>query len=206
MRARATSTTRARAVGSSLTSRSATSPSPTSSMIRSVSAPTSIRPRRPQVLRISPSDPDVVPDGQGREQLEPLVGPRQAAPGPRRGSGLGDVVPVDHDPSGLRCQQPADNVEQRGLAGAIRADEPRHSRGRYRDGDVAEHLGPAEGQANLGDLKSGHRPPPRRPPARCRRAEGPGVPVPVRHRAHRERRCQRPRGGRLGRRAGAQGL
>ena len=55
IRARATSTTLARPVGSSLTSRSATSPSPTSAIVRSVSALTSILPRRLHELRISPA-------------------------------------------------------------------------------------------------------------------------------------------------------
>ena len=159
IRARATSTTRARPVGNSLTSRSATSPSPTSSMVRSVSAATSIRPPpAPGVADLS-GHLNVVPHRERGEELQSLVGPRQPTACPPRRSRLCHVVTVDRHPSGLGCQETADDVEQCGLAGTVRPDQAGHPFFGDRQRDVAQDLGTAEGHADLRDLKDGHRPP-----------------------------------------------
>jgi hypothetical protein len=37
----------------------------------------------------------------------------------------GNVVAVEHDPATRRRQRPADQIEERGLAGAVRPDDAR---------------------------------------------------------------------------------
>ena len=62
--------------------------------------------------------------GQEREQLEALEGAGQADASPLVRRTTGDVCARDADLSGRRAEQTADDVEQRGLPGAVRTDQP----------------------------------------------------------------------------------
>ena len=70
-------------------------------------------------------DPHVVGDGQRREQLEPLERAGEPVAGAAERRLVGDVEAVDHDPTGGGLLHPGDDVEERGLAGAVRADQTR---------------------------------------------------------------------------------
>ena len=81
------------------------------------------RPRRgPVAPRHVGGEPDVLPDGEQPEQLEALERAGQATPGPLERRQLVTSMPSIADAAARRLE-PADDVEQRGLAGAVRADE-----------------------------------------------------------------------------------
>ena len=65
----------------------------------------------------------VVDQRHVRPQLDVLERPRHALGGDVARRQCGDVVAEEHDPPGVRLCRAGDQVEQRGLAGAIRADQ-----------------------------------------------------------------------------------
>ena len=201
-RARASSTRRADPVGSDETGAAASSPTPTRSRRSSA---------RAGVARPDASSPtrDVVRRAERREELEALEGPRQAEAGPPVRPLPGDVGPAQRHRSPVGPLQPRDDVEQRGLAGAVRADESGHGPGRRPERDVGERGDPTEVDAHLVDVERGvrrHWPPRVRPAggrARCprrRRAGAPGSSATTcrgcRRGCGRAARCRCPRPGR----------
>ncbi len=57
------------------------------------------------------------------EQLVDLEGAGEAARHPPMRFESGDVLPVETDSAGARAQQPGQQIDQRGLAGAVRPDQ-----------------------------------------------------------------------------------
>ena len=70
------------------------------------------------------SDLDVVDHRQLAEQTNGLKRSRNTAAGDLVGSQPGDVLATHLDPPGGRAQEACNDVEQRGLAGAVGADDP----------------------------------------------------------------------------------
>ena len=69
------------------------------------------------------SDLDVLEDGQAVEQLDDLEAAGEAARDARMGGDVRDVVPGEDDAAGVRRQMAGQQVDQRRLAGPVRADD-----------------------------------------------------------------------------------
>ena len=101
------------------------------------------------------------------EQRDDLVGSRQSEMRAPVGRKLRDVGAEQLDLSGIRPHVAADLVEQRGLAGAVRADDQaafaRPDRKRYvlRDDEAAERLLQVDDLERVVGCRRGHRDPPR---------------------------------------------
>src|SRR6202012_4633464 len=66
---------------------------------------------------------DVLPNGQGPEDLESLKGPADAEPGPPVRGQPGDVAAPDPDRALRRPLNAGDDVEEGRLAGSVRTDQ-----------------------------------------------------------------------------------
>ena len=84
---------------------------------------------------------EVLADGQVRHQRELLEDAEQ--PGARRlaVAAEADLVAVELDPPRVGRDHAADHVEQRRLAGAVLADQPKHLAGRASIVDVVQRPG-----------------------------------------------------------------
>ncbi len=103
------------------------------------------RHRRPSPLARPLGDQEVVAHGHVGEHLDPLVRAADAEAGPPVGGQADQRRPVEDDLAHLGAQLPADAVEQRRLAGAVRARPGRRSRRRATSKrDVVHGLDPAE--------------------------------------------------------------
>ena len=111
-------------------------------------------------IAVSPAerhaDQDAVEHGEPREGTRDLKGPAQAQPphdprGPAR-----DPLAAAPDLACGRRQEPAEDIEERGLAGAVRAEQPDHLA--LLDGhvDAAEREKAAECHADPASFKDGH--------------------------------------------------
>ena len=114
---------------SSPTSRSALPVSPASSSVSST--------RRREFRRVGAAEPraqtvagsdlggdaDVLEHGELGKDFGDLEGARHAQRDPLVGGEAGDVAAVEQDRPGGRREEPADQVEEGGLAGAVRSDD-----------------------------------------------------------------------------------
>jgi hypothetical protein len=98
---------------------------------------------------------DRLAHGQAGEQLRVLERPPDARPGPGRRCQRRDVVAVVHDPPGVGRGEARHEVEHRGLAGAVRADESDDLAGAGRDVDVVDRRDAAEGHRQAGQVERG---------------------------------------------------
>ena len=136
----------------------------------------------PTVALSRRGDPEVFLDGEVGEEHHVLPRAHQTSPRPAvRGLG-GEVVAVEVDVAGHR-HEAADSVDQRGLAGTVRADHPDDLTGADAQRDLVERLQTAEAHRDLVGREH-HR-------SVVERALDP--------RGHRERDCTRCRGGGDGR-------
>src|SRR5262249_15836116 len=94
------------------------------------------------------ADHHVVLDGEIAEGLHDLEGPAEAARADLMRGQPRDVVAVEDDPSLVRRVEARDDVEERGLAGAVGPDDAHDLAGGRAQGDVANGGQPAEA---LGD-------------------------------------------------------
>ncbi len=69
------------------------------------------------------ADHDVLQQGHRREQGEVLERASDAEAGDPVGGGVDQVLPFEHHPPGGRLVDAADDVEHRGLASTVRADQ-----------------------------------------------------------------------------------
>ena len=107
--------------------------------------------RKPPRAKRMRADPHVVARRHGREQRDVLEGARDAE--------RGDLVPrharkrpaVEPDRAGVRLVEAGDAVEQRRLAGAVRADQAADRAGRDREADVVERGDAAEADRTFVD-------------------------------------------------------
>ena len=91
------------------------------------------------------SHPRVLEHGQLGKDAGDLEGARDAAPAARGGGERGDVVAAEEHAAHGRRQEPRDQVEQRGLAGTVRADDRAQLTGLDREADAVDGLQGAEG-------------------------------------------------------------
>ena len=84
-----------------------------------------------------------------REERVDLEGPREAAPHPRLRLEARDVLAVEHDLPGVGLEHAGDQVDERGLAGAVGADQGMANALRQREVDVLRHHQRAEPLAQL---------------------------------------------------------
>ena len=103
-------------------------------------------------------DPDVVARRHRAEQLQPLEGAGDAHPGPLRRLHPGDVGAVEQDPASVDPLQPAHGIEERGLAGSVRTDQPRRRAAGDVEVDAVERGDPAEAHRESLDVQPGHAP------------------------------------------------
>src|SRR5579862_1666407 len=68
------------------------------------------------------ADDDVLLHGERRERPDQLERPGNAAPAHRVGGKAMDRLPIEDDSALIRCHSAGDQIEQRGLPGAIRSD------------------------------------------------------------------------------------
>ena len=101
---------------------------------------------------------DVAQERVAREQRDDLIGAGDADMGALPARDPRDVASEDVDRAGARLQVAGDLVEQRRLAGAVRADDQAPLAGLDRQVDVARHLQPAERLAQILEGERGHRP------------------------------------------------
>ncbi len=95
---------------------------------------------------------DVLAHGEAHEQLELLERAGETEARPLRRRRAGDLLAAEEDVALLRAQQPGEHVEQRGLAGAVGADEADDARRRDRQADVAHRDQPAEAHGHVARL------------------------------------------------------
>ena len=124
---------------------SATAPMPTRSSSSSATVPRVVALLGPAPAHLE-RDEHVLARGQAAERLEPLERARDAEPGAAVRAGAGDVGAVEPDVTAdVGRLQPGDHVEERGLARAVRPDEPGDAaRPRHRDRRVVEREQAAE--------------------------------------------------------------
>ena len=73
----------------------------------------------------------------------------------RSGSHARHRLAAPAERAGVRPHEPADDVEQRGLAGAVRADDPEHLARGHVDRDTVERRDPAERDNDVADRQAG---------------------------------------------------
>ena len=96
---------------------------------------------------------DVVVDGEAGKQRGDLVGPAQAAADALVGREVRDVLAEEADGAGGRREIAGDAVEQRGLAGAVRAEHGAPLAGAHGNGDVGERRERAEQTGHAAQLQ-----------------------------------------------------
>src|SRR5581483_3937646 len=103
-----------------------------------------------------PGQPDVLPHAQVAEHARRLERAAQPGPRPPDRAVTGDVASVQFDPAGAGPQQAGDQVEQRGLAGAVRPDDAEHLPRSHRQVDVVQDARAADVQAEAGTPERGY--------------------------------------------------
>ena len=104
------------------------------------------------------SDDDVLLDRHGREELDVLERPRDAAVDDAVRRRPQQRLPVEDEIARLRLVQPRDHVEERRLAGAVRADQPDDLARVRLDRDVVQRDYPAEQPGDVLDREQGRHP------------------------------------------------
>ena len=99
---------------------------------------------------------DVAQDGVAREQRDDLVGARHAEMRAPAAGHARDVAAEQRDRAAVGRDLAGDQVEQRGLAGAVRADDQAPLAGLDREVDVGGDAQAAEGLAQRFDGERGH--------------------------------------------------
>ena len=90
------------------------------------------------------ADGDVLGDREGREDAGVLERASEADGGPAVGPPPGDVDTLQEDATAVEREQAGDEVEDRGLASAVGADETQDRVGLEREGDVVDRDDAAE--------------------------------------------------------------
>src|SRR3972149_512619 len=124
---------------------------PTKSISSSHSGPGARGPRQPQqrrreaamLVQVAP-DHDVVERAHVEEQLQVLKGARDAAGGEFVRRAAGQFPLLQHDAPGGGDVHAGEEVEQSGLAGAVRADDGEHRAARNREIEIGDRAHAAE--------------------------------------------------------------
>ena len=99
------------------------------------------------------ADQHVVEHRHLREEPDRLKGARDAPRDDRVRPKPDDGRALEDDAPAVRLYEPRDHVEERGLAGAVRADEPDHGASRHDEVDVVERHDAAEALVEPVDLE-----------------------------------------------------
>jgi hypothetical protein len=97
-------------------------------------------------------DHDILQQGQVRERLQFLEGAPDAEVADPVGPHGEDVLPVEQDPAAVGSRVAGDQVEQRGLAGAVGADDAEDFAFLDLEGDILVGADAAESLAQMLDL------------------------------------------------------
>jgi hypothetical protein len=110
------------------------------------------------------ADPHVVEHGQARKRPHDLKRAGQTDAAYRVGFEPDEAPPVEDNVALIRDEKARDQVERRGLARPVRADQPEDLAGHHVERQVADGLEPAEalGQAPDREQRGAHRWPRRR--------------------------------------------
>ena len=98
---------------------------------------------------------DVLGDREALKQLDVLERPGDSAPHDAAGPDADQALAFEADVAGLRRVEPRDHVEDRRLAGAVRADQTDDLALGDRERDGVECDDPAEALADVVDLEQG---------------------------------------------------
>ena len=98
----------------------------------------------------------VLSDGEQTERLQALEGASQPLSRPLERCQARDVRAAEQDATSCRLLEAADHVEQRGLAGAVRADQPGDGPGLRPERHAVERSAPTELDGDLSHLERGH--------------------------------------------------
>ena len=104
-------------------------------------------------------DLDVLPHGERAECVAVLKRPGEAVPAPPVGAPAGDCPPVQLDRPCRREIEAAEQVDERGLAGAVRADQSHDLVAMQFEGDVLECVHPVERAGHVGGPECSSGPP-----------------------------------------------
>src|SRR5690606_21943125 len=102
------------------------------------------------------ADEDVFEDGHVGEEANVLEGARDSERAHLVHGKAGDAVAVEAYLACSGAVEAGDAVEERGLAGAVGADEPVDCPGRDGDGQAGERVEAAEAHANVDGFEGGH--------------------------------------------------
>src|SRR4051812_17043369 len=97
---------------------------------------------------------DVLQHGEAREGLHHLEGASDPQPGALVGGKPVDALSLEVDLAGGGKERPADQADERRLAGPVRADEAENLTGEDLEGDVGEGGESAEPLGQLADLEN----------------------------------------------------
>jgi hypothetical protein len=100
-----------------------------------------------------PRDPDVLAHGEVAEEADVLECPGDAEAGARVGRERGDRAPAETHLAGRRPVEPRDDVEDGGLASAVRADDREDLAGAHRQRDARDGADAAEPDGEVLDLE-----------------------------------------------------
>src|SRR5207302_9439647 len=114
------------------------------------------------------------PNAQCPEDLQALECAGHAPAGPGVGLEARDVPPLEEDLALGRLLEAAEDVEDGGLAGAVRPDQPGYGRGLDRQADLVDGDDPAEPDADPVSLQRRQGLPPPRTTVAGARARAPG--------------------------------
>src|ERR1044072_3721194 len=98
---------------------------------------------------------DVFEHRETTEQLVDVEGARQAAPRALRLTHIRDVIAIEKDAAGVGLERAGDQVHQRRLAGAVRANQRVPRAALEREVYIARHRQRAEGAVQPLDLQGG---------------------------------------------------
>src|SRR5262249_18895166 len=118
-------------------------------------APVEKRGERTRAHAYVPTEHDIVEHGQPAEQGDVLERARDTEPGDLRWPSVRDVAVLEQDGAAIGLVEAADHVEQRRLAGAVRADNRDDFAAAHRDRDILDRAHAAEtlGQRDHGKLR-----------------------------------------------------
>jgi hypothetical protein len=117
------------------------------------------------VGRVLERDAEVLEHGHARERLRDLEAPHDAEPRPLVRRELGDVAALEQDPAAVRRQGARHAIDERGLAGAVGADETQPIARPDLNRDAVERQEAAEALGDAVDVEE--RPPSSRAPLRA---------------------------------------
>ena len=95
---------------------------------------------------------DVVQDAQLLEQADILKGPGNPGGGDAVAAPVADVLAPEGDPAGADGEDPGDEIEHGGLAGAVGPDEPHQLPGENLQGKIGQGLEAAETVGEIDDF------------------------------------------------------